>query len=69
MHFGNVCNKSTQMAVGVYYVIDESNKNSTAAESVKMAVKHWSVSPAATVNETFEVDLASKFSKRTTRPQ
>ena len=69
VHFGNVCNKSTQMAVGVYYVIDESNKNSTAAESVKMAVKHWSVSPAATVNETFEVDLASKFSKRTTRPQ
>ena len=69
MHFGNVCNKSTQMAVGVYYAIDEFKKNSTAAESVKMAVKHWSVSPAATVNETFEVDLANKFSKRTTRPQ
>ena len=67
MHFGNACNKSTQTAVGVYYVIDEANKISTAAESVKMTVKHWSVSPATTVNETFEVDLAGKFSKRTTR--
>ena len=48
-------------------MIDEANKNSMAAESVKVAVKHWSVAPSTTVNETFEVDLATKFSKRTTR--
>jgi hypothetical protein len=55
--------------VGLYYVIDDANKNSMAAESVKVAVKHWSINPPTTVDETFEVDLATKFSKRTTRRQ
>jgi Caspase domain len=67
VQFGNACNNSTQKAVGLYYFIDEANKASKAAESVKVAVKHWSISPSTTVNETFEVDLATKFSKRTTR--
>ena len=67
MQFGNACNNSTQKAVGLYYVIDDANKTSKAAESVKVAVKHWSVSPTTTVTETFEVDLATKFGKRTTR--
>src|SRR5262245_6062520 len=67
VQFGNACTNSTQKAVGLYYVIDDANKNSKAAESVKVAVKHWSVNPSTTVNETFEVDLATKFSKRTTR--
>jgi len=69
VHFGNACDKSTQRAVGLYYVIDDANKNSMAAESVKVAVKHWSINPPTTVDETFEVDLATKFSKRTTRRQ
>src|SRR5215813_3941489 len=67
VHFGNVCNKSTQKAVGLYYVIDDANKDSKAVEGLKVAVKHWSVNPSTTVDETFDVDLATKFAKRTTR--
>jgi hypothetical protein len=67
VHFGNACNKSTQKAVGLYYVIDDANKDSKAVEGVKVAVKHWSVTPSTTVDETFEIDLATKFAKRMTR--
>ncbi len=67
VHFGNACTKSTQKAVGLYYVIDDANKDSKAVENVKVAVKHWSVTPSTTVDETFDVDLATRFSKRTTR--
>ena len=65
--FGNACDKSTQTANGVYYVIDDPTNTTNAIEAVKVAVKHWSVSPATTVVETFEIDLATRFSKRTTK--
>jgi len=65
--FGNACDKSTQKANGVYYVIDDTNTDTTAVDAVKVEVKHWSVSPATTVVETFEIDLATRFSKRTTK--
>jgi hypothetical protein len=65
LHFGNACEKSTQRGVGVYYVIDDAE--STAIENVQLAVKHWSVTPATAANETFEIDLATRYSKRTAK--
>lgn len=65
-HFGNPCDRSSQRGVGVYYVIDDANSNSTAVESLQLTVSHWSVTPATTVKEAFEIDLATHFSKRVT---
>lgn len=67
MHFGNACDKSTQRGIGLYYVVDDARAESTAIESIQVAVKHWSVAPATAVNETFEVDLATRYSKRMTK--
>ena len=67
LHFGNACDKSTQRGIGVYYVIDSANSESTAIENVQFTVKHWSVAPATTVNESFDIDLATGYSKRTTK--
>lgn len=67
MHFGNACDKSTQRGIGLYYVVDDARTESTAIESIQVAVKHWSVAPATAVNETFEVDLATRYSKRLTK--
>jgi len=66
-HFGNACGKSSQRGVGVYYVIDDTNRESTAVESVQLAVKHWSVAPVTTVNESYDIDLATRYGKRTTK--
>ncbi len=67
-HFGNACPKASQRGVGVYYVIDEASKESTTVDSVQFAVNHWSVAPVTTVRETFVVDLATRYSRRTTQP-
>jgi hypothetical protein len=63
-HFGNPCDKSTQRGIGVYYIIDDAYKDSPEIENLKFDVKHWSVAPATTVNEQFNIDLATKYSKR-----
>jgi hypothetical protein len=65
--FGNACNKSTQRGVGVYYVIDSGSAESNGIEKVQLAVKHWSVAPVTTVDETYEIDLATRYSKRITK--
>jgi len=67
LHFGNPCEKTTQRGVGVYYVIDDANAESTAVDKVQFAVKHWSVAPPTTVNESFEIDLATRYGRRTTK--
>jgi hypothetical protein len=64
-HFGGAsCDGSAQKGVGVYYVIDDAYKESTAIESIAFTVKHWSVSPSATMSESYDVDLATKYAKR-----
>jgi Caspase domain len=68
LHFGNLCEKSTQRGIGVYYIVDDANAESTAIDQVQFAVKHWSVAPVTTVNEGFEIDLATRYGKRTTKP-
>ncbi len=68
-HFGNACAKSKQRGVGVYYVVDDANRDSTAVDRVRFSVKHWSVAPATSVEEVFEVDLATRYSKRVTGRQ
>ena len=65
-HFGAACEKSKQRGIAVYYVVDEPNRESTAVDRVKLSVKHWSTAPVTTVDEAFEVDLATRYSKRTT---
>ena len=65
--FGNACDKSTQRAIGVYYFIDDAVKDGKAIEKVEVAVKHWSVVPTTIVNESFEIDLAARYSKRITQ--
>jgi hypothetical protein len=65
-HFGTACEKSTQRGIGVYYVIDDAARDSHAVERVEVSVKHWSVAPVTTVKESFDIDLATRFSKRTT---
>jgi hypothetical protein len=67
LHFGHPCEKSTQRGIGVYEVIDDANAESTAVDQVRFAVKHWSTAPVTTVNESFEVDLATRYVKRTTK--
>jgi hypothetical protein len=63
-HFGVSCEKQSERGVGVYYVIDDASKDSTAVENVQFSVKHWSIAPATTANESFMVDLAARYSKR-----
>jgi len=65
-HFGTACEKSTQRGVGVYFVVDDAAKDSRAVERVEFSVKHWSTAPVTTVKESFDIDLATRFSKRTT---
>jgi hypothetical protein len=66
-HFGNACDKSKQRGVGVYYAVNESNSESTTIDRVKFSVKHWSIAPVTSVDETFEIDLATRYSKRMTQ--
>ena len=40
---------------------------SNGIEKVQLAVKHWSVAPVTTVNEAYEIDLATRYSKRITK--
>lgn len=65
-HFGAACEKSKQRGIAVYYIVDEPNRESTAVDRVKLKVKHWSTAPATSVDESFEIDLATRFSRRTT---
>jgi hypothetical protein len=67
---GISCEGTQQKGVGVYYAIDDAHKNATAVDSVQLTVKHWSVSPAAEVSETFSIDLSTRIIRNTTeRPQ
>jgi len=66
-HFGNACAKSKQRGIGVYYVVGEQNRESTAVDRVKFAVNHWSVAPVTSVDESFEIDLATRYSRRTSQ--
>lgn len=68
-HFGKTCAKSKQRGVGVYFVVDDGHLASTAVDKVRFAVKHWSVAPTTSVEETFEVDLATRYTKRITARQ
>ena len=63
-HFGKSCEKSVMRGIGVYYVLDEHSARSKAVDTVSFKVSHWSVAPATSANETFEIDLATRYSKR-----
>jgi hypothetical protein len=64
--FGKSCDKTVQRGVGVYYVVDNARAVATAVERAEFSVRHWSVSPATTINETFDIDLATRSSRRLT---
>lgn len=65
-HFGNACDKSKQRGIAVYYLVDEANRESTKVDRVQLSVKHWSVAPVTSADETFEIDLATRYSRRVT---
>jgi hypothetical protein len=66
-HAGEVsCNQTTQKGVGVYYVVDDAFRSSTAVDSVQLTVRHWSVAPSFSATEMFDVDLATRYSRRVT---
>jgi hypothetical protein len=65
-HFGKVCEKSVMRGIGVYYLLDEQAAGSMGVDSISFKVSHWSVVPAASADEAFEIDLATRYSKRLT---
>jgi len=58
--------KSTQRGIGVYSVIDHAARDSRAVEQLEFSARHWSIAPVTTVKGSFDSDLATRFSKRTT---
>ncbi|MDX2157788.1 MAG: caspase family protein [Hyphomicrobiaceae bacterium] len=65
-HFGVGCEKRPGRGIAAYYVVTEPDRASSKVDTVKLSVHHWSVAPATTVDETFEIDLATRYSKRVT---
>jgi hypothetical protein len=66
-HLGSAsCVGTPQRGVAVYYAIDDAHTQSAAVDTVRFAVKHWSVSPSGEVTETYSIDLATKHSRRIT---
>jgi hypothetical protein len=68
-HFGKSCQKSVMRGIGVYYVLDNAAAHEKIVDTVSFTVSHWSVAPATSANETFEIDPATRYSKRLTTAQ
>lgn len=67
-HFGNSCDRQTMRGIAVYYVIDDGVAKSDSLDTVTFKVSHWSVEPGTSADETFEIDLATRQSKRLAQP-
>jgi hypothetical protein len=67
--FGTVrCVGTTQRGIAMYYFINPEFQTSNAFERIEVDAYHWAASPSpVTVRHTFQVDLASKTSKRSGR--
>lgn len=64
-HGGDVtCTRTTQRGVGVYYAVGEASRSSTAVDTVEISVRHWSVVPSVSASEVFDIDLATRYSRR-----
>ena len=63
-HFGKACEKSVMRGIGVYYAMDDRGGDRGKIENAQFQVHHWSVAPATKVAESFEIDMATRLSKR-----
>lgn len=63
-HFGKGCEKTVMRGIGVYYVMDDRSGGGREIETIQFDINHWSVAPVTKVAETFEIDLATRLSKR-----
>jgi Caspase domain len=67
--FGSAhCVGTTQQGVAVYYFINPQYQAVNAFERIEVEARHWTISPSVTTRDTFEVNLATKTTKRTARP-